>query len=388
MNARELLSGARGIVRAECAGGFFERFLSEALNMGIEPFNVRFEGGAASFCVDARRYSRLRPLARSCQCRMRVIEKRGLPFALRKIKNALPLAVGLVVMLAAVWTLGELVVSVDIKGTSTIPRAEITASLERCGLKVGMWRSQVDVSRAEQLVLLDNERLSWAAINLSYGRATVELRDRLEGEYNPAVQPGGAIVAKRDAQIISVTLTSGEALVKAGETVSALERLVIPTKLAAQGSWAAGVAASVRGRTYYSERFESDYHEVFRERTGRSERARALSLGGLRLPLGARGCSYRWFDTLEYSEPIALFGFELPLRVETTEYFEINQRSERLTASRAEKLLHERRAEFERTALAGADILYKSASFSEAERGWALETEYICEEEIGEYFCP
>ena len=386
MNARELLGSARGIVRAECVGGFFERFLSETLKLGIEPFDVRIESGAASFCVDAKYYPRLRHIARRNQCRMRVTQKRGLHFALRKRKNALPLGVGLLVMLAVAWTLGELVVAVDIKGTSTIPRAEITSSLERCGLKVGMWRSQVDVRRAEQLVLLDNERLSWAAINLSYGRAAVELRDRLEGEFDLAVKPGGAIVAKRDAQIISVTLTSGEALIKAGETVGALEQLVIPTPFAAQGSWAAGVAASVRGRTHYTERFETDYYEVFRERTGRSERARALTLGELRLSLGSRRCSYRWFDTLEYSEPVTLFNFALPLQVDTTEYFEINQRSECLTASRAERLLLERQTEFEKTTLKDADILYKSAAFVEAERGWALETEYICEEEIGEYF--
>lgn len=388
MNARSLLSLVGGVVRAECAGGFFDKFLSAALVEGVEPFDVALSGVETRFCVSARDYKKLRRAARSSQCRMRIIEKRGLPFVVRRIKNLLPLCAGIVVMLAVASALGGTVITIDIEGSSVIPRSQIMSSLARCGLEIGMPRSRVDVKRLEQQLLLDNKRLSWAAVNLSYGRAVVELRDKHDDAHYAVGPAGVAIVARRDAQIVKITVVSGEALVKEGETVSAGQPLVAAQELMNESSWTAGVSAQTLGRTYFRERFEAGFYHVFRERTGRIERASSLSLGGVTLPLGAQKTSFRWYDSLEYSEPLTLFSVRLPLIINTKEYYEINQRSVRLTPSAARALLLDKKAEYERDALAQADILYQNAEFAQTERGWALDIEYICLEEIGEYYCP
>ena len=87
MSMRSLRQLAAGYVTAELRGGFAQRLLSEALRSGPALWDIRTENGAVRFAVAARDYKKLRPLAKRAQCRLRVAEKHGLAFALRRVRH-------------------------------------------------------------------------------------------------------------------------------------------------------------------------------------------------------------------------------------------------------------------------------------------------------------
>ncbi|MDO4566357.1 MAG: sporulation protein YqfD [Oscillospiraceae bacterium] len=382
LNIMRIFSGS---VLVECSGGFFERFIERAVRAGLEPYNIRHSGSFAELRLPAPDYRALRAHARASQVRIRLKAKRGLPFFLRRFKNLLPLAAGMALMLGVIWGLGSLVLDIELAGSSTAPKSEIMESLKRSGLEEGCLRSGVDVLRVEQLLMLDNERLAWATVNLGFGRATVELRDKLDETASAAAEGGMLLVAKRDAQIRRIVLTGGEPLVEAGDVVAAGQTIVAPSQLALPGSWTAGVSARVWGRTSYSETFETGRRHIRRERTRESLCSYTLCFKESRLELPSRDCSWRWYDELRYSRPLTVFGFELPISIETREYIRVEQKSELLTPQHAAIVLEEMKREFERQTLAEAEIVWQESELIETERGFALKASYICEEEIGEY---
>ncbi|MEG0751655.1 MAG: sporulation protein YqfD [Oscillospiraceae bacterium] len=388
MSLSGIVSLFAGSVRAQCAGGAFERFLQCALEAGIEPSCIKKSDGVGLFTVGAREYHKLRHSARLCQCHMRAIEKRGLPFAVRRIKCRGPLALGLIVMLLSVFVLGNLVVTIDICGSSTIPRATIIESLSRAGLSVGMWQGKTDVELVEQLVLLENERLSWIAINLSFGKASVELRDKLK-KSNDVVNPlGGSIIATRDAQVRKVKLVGGTALVKPGDVVRAGQTLVNQSELSGAGSWAREAEAAITGRTVYKETFEIEKTQILRERTGRVKRVSSLSFCDFTLPKISASCDFTYFDVLEYRRPLIIFSAELPVRICTTEYTEVVQRTRKLNELQAQILFDERIDKYEKEKFRSSKVLSRELTVSDDGSKYRLIAEYMCDEEIGQYICP
>lgn len=84
-----------GWVRFEAEGGFPERLLNQAAKQGIALWNSSRQGIVLTSCCYARSYRKLRPLAKKASVRMRVRDRRGLPFFLRKYRARLGLAAGM-----------------------------------------------------------------------------------------------------------------------------------------------------------------------------------------------------------------------------------------------------------------------------------------------------
>lgn len=385
MPMRMALRYLAGYVEAVCRGGFAERFLSACMAAGLDLFDVRPGADGVRFCVRARDYAAAARAAKKCQCRVRIERKRGLRFPLHGVRQRGPLAAGLAVFAAVLIFLGGCVVTVDIRGSSLVSRSELRAALGRYGLRAGMARGDVRVDYVEQNVLMELPQLAWIAVNLSYGKATVEVTDKQTKPGTQTGDPGCMIVASRDAQIRRVDLVSGVAQVRPGDVVRAGQPLVLPQPQALPGSWARAANARILAYTTYGQSFTVGGVYVCDVPTGERESRRALLLLGGCLPLGRAGSSFGRFETQSYTRPLVLFGVELPAAVRTLEYTRLETRSYALDARRALLLLHEWRDAYERETLAGRRILSREEDFGPFGDGWRCTVSYLCEECIEKY---
>jgi similar to stage IV sporulation protein len=371
----------RGYAEVRCDGGLFGRFFDSAIKQGLGVFGVRMRGNTATFRVDLADYAALARIARKSQCRMRVTKKRGLYFAWRGLDNKAALISGLLVFCTVLYLLGGMVFVIEIGGESVIPKKTLIESLARNGLSVGMMQSAVDTDRVEHLVMLENERLAWIAVNLSFGVATVEVRDRLPEP--PEDGPGARrIVASRDAQIKSISVTSGRALVAPGDVVSAGQPLA-EAESNAEGSWTEGARAVVMAYTSYTEIFTVSKDHVFRARTGRVFEKRAIVTGEGELPISFGKNSFRYFDVVRYERPITLFSVELPVRLAVAEYHEVEQSARRINIYEARAVFEEYQRLYERGEMAGRQILNRVEEVSDTGAGYEFLVRYLCLENIG-----
>lgn len=373
----------RGFVKVRCEGGLHSRFFDRLLKEEIDVFQIHMQGNTAYFCVFLRDYHKLRPIAKKCQCRVRIETKHGLYFSYVKLPYKAGTAVGLAVFCAVIFLLGNMVFTVEIKGGSTIPRDVLLTSLEKYGLRPGIWQGDVDVKAVEHGLMFDNDRLSWVAVNLSFGRATVEVKDK--DAFPEETQHAARIVAKRDAQVKSVEVISGHAVAGPGQVVVAGQTLVEVAPATLENSWTENVNAKIIGYTEYTRHFTLDRQHIFRTETGNTIRTRVLYLGNGTIPLSLRRNVFRYFDVVTYETPVTVFGVRLPLRVVTTEYMEMNQVSVSLNEVQAKLMLLEYQSDYEKENLSHCEILNRDTEFAFDGANYVYTVQYLCLEEIGEY---
>ncbi len=385
MPLRVLLRYIFGYVEAELAGGFSARFFSEAMRRGLDIFDVSPRRGGAECCVRAGDYKDAARLAKKCQCRLKIEKKHGLRFPLHGAKQKGPLAVGFAAFAAVLILLGGCVVTVDVRGSSLISKSALMQTLEKYGLACGVPQSAVRVDYIEQSVLLELQQLSWIAVNLSYGKATVEVRDKAAPPDSGVGARAVKIVAARDAQIKRISVESGEALVKAGDVVYAGQELVVPSGLTQAGSWTTAVKAEIVAYTEYEASFSVSRVYEYTEATGNAAAHRSLRLFGALLPLDWTKNPFALSSEQSYTVPCVLFGTQLPAALVTREYIELAARTEPLDESGAALLLKRRCEAYERETLDGKRVLNRETAFSATDGGWEYTIRYLCEEKIENY---
>lgn len=388
MAIEKLLSYTRGFVEAECSGKNAAVLFDRALKSGVELRGLRELGeNRFYFSVDPEDYKELRRLCRGTGCRVRVQKKRGVRFRVAASKKALPLAAGLAAFFLTLHLLGMLTAVIEIDGKSTLSREQIDKSLESCGIYEYAFSRSVDAKAAARRMLIDNEQLSWCAVNIFYGRAQIVLKDKIA---DPDDKSGTQwyIAAKRDAQIKHIALQSGTPLVRVGDTVAKGQPLVVWDESGFDNSWTRNISAEITGYTVHDARFFIKKNHVTRARSGEFVESAALLVAGQPLLPSFGRSPYRYFDTLVYEQSVKLFGVPLPLAVQRTRFYEVNQSSVFLTKERAQALLEQQMDAYERSQFPKARVLSKDSEFRDEGNGFSLTVSYHCEENVGEYICP
>lgn len=114
---RHLLYRTEGYLRAEIIGAEPERFIRIALREQIRIWNIMRTNETTLTCSIALTDSNaLRMMLKESKCRIRILEKNGLPFYLRKLKLRLGITAGLLFFMLLLLILSNMVWSVRIDG--------------------------------------------------------------------------------------------------------------------------------------------------------------------------------------------------------------------------------------------------------------------------------
>ncbi len=371
-----------GVVSVVCTGKGVSRLLSELLKNGYEIFSVKKKSDTLFFSAIARDYKYIARTAKRCGCKTKLQTKRGAPFYFLGIKHKPAVICGLVTLVLTLFILGETVFSIRVTGNSAVSKGRIEAALNEHGLRVGMLRGLVDIGYLKQNVLLDIPELSWMTVNLTYGEAEIMLWDKTVVE-NKEERGNEAIVARRNAQIKSVDVISGEALVASGDVVVEGQVLVAVAPYYIEGSWTGNVIADVIAYTVYNTELTVQREYTFREKTGRTHTERQLKILEKQFPVTLKKNPFFDFELLSYEVPYSLFGVTLPASRVVSEYEEMQTRTLTLNEDKARLILMEMQKEYEQKELIGRRILNRTEAFVSRNGEYSLSLEYLCEENIG-----
>lgn len=186
-------------------------------------FRVLADGDCTLVC----RLSHGKRLEYGCAVRqipLTVIKSGGMLLRLRALLARPGLCAG--ILCAAVLSAfsGHYVWFVRVSGNRQVSDTQIRALLREAGVYVGACFDRIDIDRAEATLLLGAQELSWVTVNRSGTVAEVQVRER---QTAPAAEGGYAnVVASRTGVVEYVRLTSGNAVVRAGDVVQKGEVLI------------------------------------------------------------------------------------------------------------------------------------------------------------------
>ena len=215
----EIIRYLFGYINFKAWGGFSDRFINLCTKDEIPLWNIRNINGniTASTTIDG--YLRIRFAARKSGMRLRVTEKKGLLFFVKRNKLRTGLFIGFVLSVLIITVLSQFVWSVSLVGNVTLDDDYLFDAFEKYGVRVGAKISSVDTENAAQSVMSEIEKLSWASVNLKGSVMVIEVREKTVAPEIYDSQTPTNLIAGEDGIILSIDVLYGNEEVKPGSAV-------------------------------------------------------------------------------------------------------------------------------------------------------------------------
>lgn len=215
----ELIRYLFGYINFRAYGGFADRFINLCTKDEIPLWNIRNINGNITASTTIEGYLNIRSAARKSGMRLRVTEKKGLIFFLKRNKLRTGLFLGFALSVLIISVLSQFVWSVSLVGNITLDDDYILDTFEKYGVCVGSRISAVDTELAAQNAMSDIEKLSWASVNLKGSVMVIEVREKTDAPEIYDDKTPTNLVAGEDGVILSIDVLYGKEEVKPGSAV-------------------------------------------------------------------------------------------------------------------------------------------------------------------------
>ncbi len=323
------------------------RFMNVAVRSGITPLEIRQDGPCLLLTVRAKQYRRLHAVKIRTHTAVRLVDRRGWPFVLRRALRRPGLLLGVALGIALYAWLSGFYWGIEIAGDAPYAHSEILDVAEDCGAYVGAPRAALDEALAA--VQLQNvlPKISWASFNTDGCFITLNVRSALEKETGADHSGAYDVVAARAGLVRSIAAESGTVLAEVGSAVAEGEVLVSgvteigdPYSEEPMRRLLSHARATVMAETRHT--FTASCPLTFEStrETAVGER-RALFVLGVRVPLSLSGAPDG--EITAYSrETLELLDTALPVWVETLRVAQAEPVTVTLTQEQAQQRAEEK----------------------------------------------
>ena len=368
----------RGFLRIEIRGDIAEALLNICAKNGIPLWSIKRRGSVIRSFISVSDFRRLPALVAGSGLRVHILARYGLPFFTERYKERLGIPVGAALFFAFLSFMSGFVWSVGVEGNSAISKNELLAECRDLGIYEGMRKSDISPAGAKLQLLLRDNRLSWCAFNIEGCYLTVDVTEAKKKEEDNSVPTN--LKAAADGIIKKIDVTSGNCIVKVGDTVAAGDILVSGIEERVEGTRFVHSIGSVTAATEREITVTANYRQKIKIKTGRKKTKRALSFFGIKIPLYL-GCEKGTYNAQTDVKTLKLFGKRLPIEI-YEKHFEFTEETEKNYDRNAlEKELERLFSEKVKLEISG-DFEVKNREIDEIEGGLRLKTVVSAEENI------
>ena len=371
---------AVGFIEAEFSGDVAEVILNICAKNGISLWNIKRKGEKIRCYITVRDFKALPRIAKNSGIRVHILKRFGLPFFINRYKKRFGIPVGAVIFFCFLYFMSSFVWTVEVKGNKTVTEGEILTACEKTGIKEGVLKSKIDPQIAKQELLLELNRLAWAAVNIEGSIATVNVTEVKEKEEDNSVATN--IKAAADGIITKIDVTSGNCVVKVGDTVAKGQLLVSGVIERENSTRFVHSSGSITAKTEREIKVSANFKRTVSQKTGKIKKRSVLSFFGIKIPLYL-GNIKGSFESYTEKNNATLFGKKLPICL-YTKHFEITD--ENVVTISKYGLLKELdsllKAEAEKNNIGTFEV--KNREYEETQNGITLKAVISAQENIAE----
>lgn len=305
-----------------------EKFINLTVANGIYLWKInRVSYTRLNVCIGIKSFKKLLSIRRKVHCRIKILEKRGLPFVLYRYRNRKMLFAGMVVFLIILYTFSAFIWQVEILGTETIDPERVIKELEDLGVKPGTFKGNIDRLSIENRLVINIEELSWVSVKIRGSKAIVKVA---EGVLPPKMVDKSIpanIVAAKDGIIDKMIVLEGEAVVDTGDTVRKDQLLVsgVIDHPDTTGTRYVHSMAQIMARVWYEEKVSISLNEPIKERTGNKYEVKYMELADVDFKFRKKEIPFEKYEMEVKKEPLFLESRFLPAYFIVEEYYEIKE---------------------------------------------------------------
>lgn len=204
-----------GYVEICILGDFCEKIINLFSVNHINFWNIKKNKNKIELCILIKDFKRIREIKRNTKVKIKIINKFGLPFIIKKYIKRIGLVVGLVLFFIIINTLSIFCWNVSVSGNKNVSENEILAACEEIGIKNGIKLKGLNMQQVREKLLLNCSDLSWSSLNIEGSKITVNVTEI--NKENKKNSPAN-IIADYSGSVKEIYVETGSAEVKKGDS--------------------------------------------------------------------------------------------------------------------------------------------------------------------------
>ena len=306
-----------GILEVEFSGIYPEKILNLCAQNRIGVWNSRFLWQKIRLFITVKDFRKLPKILKKSGVRVHILSKKGFPFFWNRYKKRLGIFTGIVLFFATLQFMSGFIWIIEVEGNKTVQTNEIISVCSELGIKTGTKSSTIDTKNKVQDLLLKMDKLSWGSLNIEGCKLTVNVSEVTPKSEDNSVPTN--LKALADGVIKKIDVTSGNCVVKVGDTVKKGDVLVSGIIENATETKFVHSIGSILAETEQTIDFSEPFIKKVKYPTGEIKEKRVLEFFTLKIPLYI-GKERGEFDTNVKHQFLELFSQKLPIVLHTKKF--------------------------------------------------------------------
>ena len=340
-----LLKYLLGYVNIKIEGYFVEKFINKCVNNKIFLWNTKRKKSTIVYTnVGIKDFKRLTKISKATNCKVKILNKKGLPFLLHKYKKRKIFLIIIAVILIILFILSKFIWNIKIEGLDKINQSEISTLLTEKGLKIGKLKSKINKQKIINEIRLERGDIAWIGIAVEGTNATVKI---VESDAKPEVineEDYCNITADKNAQIVKISAQNGIPVVKEGDIVTKGDILIagwIEGKYT--GTRYVHAEGEVQAKVWYTEKERISLNQTVERDTGNSEKKYKIKFNNFTINLYKTLSKFENYDTINENKKLKLLSnFYLPIEIIKKTNYEYKYEEKIYTEEELAKLTEEK----------------------------------------------
>lgn len=313
---RILLRYILGYIRIRIEGYSVEKLINVCIKKKIFFWNIKREKSTIIYTnIGVKEFKDLVQIAKQTRCRVKILDKKGIPFLLNKYKKRKIIFFFLLILIILLITLSQFIWNIKIVGNEKISTQEIASALEDKGIKIGVLKNNIDKQKIINEIRLERNDIAWIGIEIQGTNITVEI---VETSSKPEIvneEDYCNIVSNKDAQIVKISAQNGIPAVKEGDIVTKGDILIkgwIDGKYT--GTRYVHAQGEVKAKVWYTQKERIPLKQVVERLTGNEEEKYKIKINNFTINLFKTLSKFEKYDTIEADNKLKIFSnFYLPV---------------------------------------------------------------------------
>ncbi len=199
-------------------GKSVEKLVNMAVSRGIYLWDIHWLGpDKVMLRARVSSFKALRHIVKRAGGRLKISEKRGLPFKTAKMMRRQMMVVGALVCITLLYIMSSFVWFVEVTGNEKVTTKAILEKAEEAGLYTGTAKWKLEPGDVEQQIKNELPGLSWVGVSITGTKARIKVAEKVEAPVTDDTPAN--IVAQKAGLVDEILVLSGTAAAKEGEMV-------------------------------------------------------------------------------------------------------------------------------------------------------------------------
>lgn len=382
-----ILSYIIGYLKISVEGYYIERFINICKNQKVVIWNLKRKKNILLLLnIRTKDFREMCQIAKKVNCKVKILNKKGLPFLMNKYKKRKIFIVFLLIVVNCIWISSSFVWNVDIVEESGKEINNLRQDLENAGLKFGVPKSKIKSKEIINQIRLKRNDISWIGIELKGTNAIVKVA---KAEEKPEIVDNSEycnVVSNKTGVITKINVQNGMANVKKGDMIREGDILI--------NGWMEGKYTGIRyvhakgeieAKVWHTKSKKIPYTLTQTRQTGNEENKYGIKINNFQINFSKKYSKFKIYDTIETDSKIRIFSnFYLPISIVKTTYKETEQYTKKYTPEEAINLgVEELKKELEQEIQDKEKIVNKNVNTYEHENDVEVYVTYEVLENIG-----